>query len=313
MNIMILGAGGLIGQQVSLALIEGGHKPLNVSRRGGTVKGADWVQADRSDPATILSIIRAHKIGAVIDMVGRDEASSKALIDVIDGQISRYIFISSGDVYRNHGLIHRVETGEPDAGPLTEQSPLRAGRYPYRLAAPRAEGDPQKWMDAYDKIPIEQHVQAMQSGWTICRLPMVYGADGELRRFDWIIGPMKAKAARLELPVDWLAWTTTYGHVANVADAIIATLTHPAAVREIFNITDHPAMPNHDWVKAFARVFDWRVEIVPTTDYSHPIAQLTSTLDLSVSLNVSGEKLQRLTGYLPTLDFEACLRLCDLP
>jgi len=181
---MILGAGGLIGEQISLVLVAGGRRVLNVSRRGGTVKGADWVQADRNDPAAVLSLIRAHKIDAVIDMVGRDEPSTKALIDIIDGQVSRYIFISSGDVYRNHGLIHRVETGAPDAGPLTECAPLRAGRYPYRLAIPRAEGDPQKWMDAYDKIPIENHVQTMQSDWVICRLPMVYGAIGELRRFD---------------------------------------------------------------------------------------------------------------------------------
>ena len=308
MKVMILGAGGPIGHRLAEILNIGGHSVLNISRRSGKTDLGSWLAGDRSQPETILKLLRDHKIDALIDMIGRDPAQSEALLDVIDGKVGRYVFISSADVYRNHGLIHKRETGPPDAGPLSEEAPLRNVLYPYRMARPRADDDPQKWMDSYDKIPIEAKVQTLEMDWTICRLPMVYGGTvPSVRRFDWITSLMTSGVKQAELPAVWLDWTTTYGYLDNVVGAIVTALIHRKASGQIFNITDHKPMTHLEWLVAFGRVHDWTCEIIPTDAPDHPIAQFITELDLSVPLEISGEKQRTMLGFDPTLDLEQCI------
>jgi len=307
MKVMILGAGGPIGQRLAEILNIGGHSVLNVSRRGKTALGS-WLVGDRSEPEAILKLLHDHKVDALIDMIGRDPVQSEAFLDAVDGKLGRYVFISSADVYRNHGLIHQTETGLPDAGPLTEEAPLRSVLYPYRQAEPRAAKDPQKWMDTYDKVPIEAKVQASKLDWTICRLPMVYGgAVPSVRRFDWITSLMKSGLKQAELPAIWLDWKTTYGYLDNVVGAIITALLPRKAIEQVFNITDHEPMTHLEWLVAFGRVHNWTCEIIPTDASDHPIAEFIADLDLSVPLEVSGEKHRNMLGFEPTLDLEECI------
>lgn len=309
MKVMILGAGGAIGEKVAKILVSGGHEVLNVSRRGGRMDRVLWVKGDRNNPSQILTLVKKHKIDAMIDMVGRSPSRSEALLDLIDGELQRYVFISSGDVYRNHGLIHRIETGPPDMGVLSEQSPLRLTLYPYRKPEPRGVGDPDKWMDDYDKIPIEARVQRLKMDWVICRLPMVYGPAKDTRRFDWITQLINSNTTRAELPSIWLDWMTTYGYVDNVAAAIVTTFLHKGATGEIFNLTDHKPMTHLEWLVAFGRVLDWTCEIVPTDHDNHPIRQMIAGIDLSVPLRLSGRKLRDQLGFKPVFDLDDCIGL----
>ena len=137
---------------------------------------------------------------------------------------------------------------------------------------------------------------------------MVYGgANPSVKRFDWITGLIRSKIKRAELPAIWLDWKTTYGYLDNVVGAIVTALIHKKASRQIFNITDHEPMTHLEWLVAFGRVHDWTCEIIPTDAPDHPIAQFIPDLDLSVPLEVSGEKQRNMLGFEPVLDLEECI------
>ncbi|MEM6412033.1 MAG: NAD-dependent epimerase/dehydratase family protein [Pseudomonadota bacterium] len=307
MKIMIIGAGGFVGSAVERACIASGHIVTCISRKRGDAKQGH-LSGDRNDPEQISRMVASHAPDAIIDMIAYGTETTEALLDALDGWDGRYVLISSADVYRNFGLLHRKEDGTPDLGILAETAPLRSNFYPYNLPEPRPDDAPDKWMDGYDKIPIEAAVQGRRPDWTVCRLPMVYGPANPQPRFNWAIGPLKAGVSILPLPGPWLDWITTFGFVDNVAAAIAHVTAHSAASRETFNITDDDdAVAHTGWIERFATVLNWSGEIARVDDADHPIARATEALDLSVPLNLSGEKLRQLTGFSPPVSLEDCL------
>ena len=273
---LILGGSGPIGTAIGETLRAVDTPYLSVSR---TALGLSSVAADRTDTAHMQRLISEHDITTIIDVIAYTEADTLPLLAAIDGKVERYVMLSSADVYRNYGLLNRTEIGTPSTH-LTEDAPLRTRLYPYKQSQPRADSDPQKWMDEYDKIPLENAVRVMQSDWTILRLPMVYGAAGKLNRFDWITKPILRGEAAIRAGAAWLEWVTTYSYIGNVADAIVHTAKHTAARNEMFNITDHAPMSHREWIAAFAECANWTGEI--RIDESQ--ASATANLDLSVPL-----------------------------
>ena len=299
MTIVVLGAGGPIGTAISEALSAAGGSHISVSR---TASGPGAYAADRTDSDAILRIIAERNVSHIVDVIAYTEGDTLPLLNAIDGKIERYVMLSSADVYRNYGLLHRTESGTPTPI-LTENASLRTQLHPYRKAKPRANSDPQKWMDEYDKIPLENAVHTMQSDWTILRLPMVYGAKGKLARFGWIAQPMLAGAPEITTSKDWYNWTTTFGFIRNVAEAIVHAALHPNAANETFNITDHSAAPHSDWIDAFASASDWSGKIICNAPPPAPVA----ALDLSVPLIMKGDKLRARTGFEPPVSRAAAI------
>ena len=291
MTILVLGASGPIGAAISATLSAANQPYLAVSRQAF---GPNTARADRSDADRIGQLIEDYGITTVVDVIAYTEADTLPLLKAIDGKLQRYVMLSSADVYKNYGLLHRLETGLPTPV-LTEDAPLRSSRYPYRKSDPRTTDDPDKWMDAYDKIPLEAAVRDLSTDWTILRLPMVYGASGKLARFSWITRPMRTGKSKLEVARNWYNWTTTYGFVGNVAAAIVHVVTHPGAANETFNVTDTDAMAHSDWIDAFACAAGWRGEIDNDAHSSPGVA----ALDLSIPLVLIGDKLSARTGFVP--------------
>ncbi len=306
MNVMVLGAGGMIGRAVGLALVARGHRVVSVTRAGAVPSGGHQTHclADRADPESIRSLIKSHHIDALVDMVAYTAIETRALLDAVADKVSRYLLISSADVYRNYGLLHRRETGKPDPGLLVEDAPLRTTRFPYRGPALRHSADPARWMDDYDKIPVEDAVCRQAPNATILRLPMVFGARDRQAPFRWALAPILAGTERVDIPQAWLAWTTTYGHVSNVSDAIAHAVASPQTQRRTFNITDFPPVSHRDWFERFASAAGWRGAVVETVDPVHPIAQATAGLDLEVGLRVSGAAFAEACKWTPPLSVD---------
>lgn len=295
---MVLGSGGMIGNGTADALGRAGHRVLRVSRSidSGDAAG-DWQKADRADAGSIRALVQRDKIEVVIDIVAYHASSTRRLLDALGDTIDHYVMISSSDVYRNYGLLHRLETGNPDPGLLDEMAPLRSSRFPYRQARRRDADDPLRWMDDYDKIPVEGIVQSIEANWTILRLPMVFGEGDRQHRFRWAVAPMLEGVARLQIPSVWSNWVSTYGYVGNVCAAIAACVGHSNAANRIFNIADGQPVPHSEWVRRFAASSDWGGVLEFVDDANHPVARATAALDLSVPLKLSGQSLVDSLGF----------------
>ncbi|HEV8194135.1 MAG TPA: NAD-dependent epimerase/dehydratase family protein, partial [Ktedonobacterales bacterium] len=179
MRVLILGGTRFIGPYVVRRLHELGHE-VTVFHRGQT--SADMppdirqLLGDRRELERFSQEFAALAPDVVLDMFPFVERDARAVVAVMKGIAGRVVALSSQDVYRAYGRLLRVEPGPPDPPPLSEDAPLRERLYPYRQETPRAEDDPQRWQDDYDKIPVERvYLSEPDLPGTILRLPMVYG------------------------------------------------------------------------------------------------------------------------------------------
>lgn len=159
----------------------------------------------------------------VVHMVAMGETDTRAAVEALRGRFGRIVLISSGDVYRAYGRLIGIEPGPPDPVPLTEDSPLRSCLYPYRTRETKA--GPLAHAHDYEKLLAEQSVmQASERGWTVLRLPKVYGPEDN------------ADLATIYGFASEPNWRWTHGHVANVAEAIALAATHPSADSRVYNV-----------------------------------------------------------------------------
>jgi nucleoside-diphosphate-sugar epimerase len=309
MRTLLLGSSGFIGRATQIACLAGGVDIFGLSRSGGAGDQPDCksLSGDREDVARVTDIIAQFKIDTIIDFRAMSLESTAPLITALSTTDTRYVLISSSDVYRNYGLLHKLETGAPDIAALEETAPLRKALYPYRTQATADPAAPDHWKHHYDKIPIEQFLASHHPNWTILRLPMVYGLGDKTGRFDWALRPMLKGAPVLKVPKAWLDWTTTYGFVDNVGAAIVLAAHSEKARGEIFNIGDFDPMPHSAWVTLLAKVAGWRGEVQVDDDPTSPFAQALSGLDLRVPLAMSCQKLRTHLGFVPSVDLETAL------
>jgi nucleoside-diphosphate-sugar epimerase len=292
MRALILGGGGFIGARVAPALARLGHEGLIATRTGG----GDRVAVNRNDPQVIAQVMRDNRCDTLIDMIAMEAPSTIALRDALAGSIARYVLISSADVYRNYGGLHRLEACTPILAPMTEDAPRRTRLYPYRTDPPRAPDAADARMDFYDKIPIEDALAG--PGATIVRLPMVYGPGDRNSRFGWITAPMRRGAERIAAPAAWLDWRSTYGHADDIAHAIALCATHPTADGRIYHCGEMP-IPHRAWVTRFAAQTGWTGEIVLEED--GPFASRLAALNPSFPLALDTSRIRRELGYAEIL------------
>lgn len=286
MRVFVLGGSGFIGAVVAVALRDMGHEVIVGARKSGDLS------IDRNDPAVVARLIARERCSVMIDMIAYEPHSTMALRKALGDDIERYVLVSSADVYRNYGGLHRLEEGEPIFDHLTEDSPLRTRLYPYRTISPRTADAPDAWKDAYDKIPTERAVAGPSV--TIVRLPMVYGPGDRNRRFAWIVTPMKRGAATIVAPAAWLSWVTTYGHVNNVAAAIALCATNSAAAGRTYNCGERP-VSHAEWIARFAALAGWSGEVVH--DEAGPLAGAIGAMDLHYPLALSTDRIRSELGY----------------
>ena len=311
MRVLILGAGGFLAGWIGTSLTAAGHTAIGLSRKPPSeLNGLNaHVAADRTDTAAVLGAIDAHRIDNVVDLLAFTEAETAPLLAALEGRIGRYVLVSSCDVYRQYGLLHRTERGAPPAEAIDESAAVRAALYPYRGTQPRSKDDPARWLDDYDKLPIESRVAAADGfDWTVLRLPMVFGPGDRQRRFRWIIEPMARNAATLAVPRAWAGWRTNYGYAEDVAAGIALASVHPGARRGIFNLGLDDAPAHREWITRFATLCGWSGEVIDDCDGATALSQLVERLDLSVPLVLSTERIRSALGYREAFDIQTALR-----
>jgi nucleoside-diphosphate-sugar epimerase len=258
---------------------------------------------DRSDGGAVRAVVENQRIDLLVDVVAYTLEQTQQLLASIGGRVSRYVMISSSDVYRNYALLQRREVGAADEGILREDAPLRTSRFPYRGEIMRGPDDPQRWMDFYDKIPIEEAVRSVRCAWTILRLPMVFGAGAPQARFAWMIVPM-LRDKDIEAPSGWLDWITTYDYVDNVGSAAAVAALRSEAQNRVFNIACFEPVSHSTWIERFRSATGWTGAVRSTSDSSNPVARATSAIDLRIPLQVSGETFTRQFGFTPLVSVE---------
>ena len=288
MRVLILGGTRFIGRRIAVELMARGNHVTLVHRgesEPAELGGCTHVHADRAALAGVSGQLRALRPDAVIDTRAMTKADAEAVLPHLPE--AQLVLLSSIDVYRAYELLLAGQGGEPV--PLTEESPVRQGRYPLRGLLPGLGED-------YDKLDVEPGYLAR--GGVVLRLAMIYGEHDGQRREEFIL--RRVRAARRRIPVGPGTSLDTRCYVGDVAAAVLAALDRPsAAAGQVFNVGDPATDTVRDYACRILAAAGHEAELV-TVSERHLPGDLEVTKSIHQHFLVDSRKAVTVLGWRPT-------------
>lgn len=287
---LVLGGTAFIGRQLVHQLLADGQA-VAVLNRGATLApaGVEQLIADRKDPESMRKVLSGRDWDVVYDVSASVQVASAAsigeLVELLDGHCGLFEFVSSIAAYR-------FGSG---AFPLSEDRPTT------RVKATSYGGH----KAAVERLLAERRVET-GFAYTVMRPAAVYGPhdnipDGEMAMFTRLTQGRPAL-----VPHDGLV-CFPYGHVNDLARAMILAAHSPAAVGEIFNITADSVTALH-YIKTIGEIVGVEPEIIRIPD--KVLAEITAPLPFNHRFQkilhsvLSIDKARRMLGFEPEFDFE---------
>ena len=171
MRLLLLGGTGFVGRHITEAALAAGHD-VTLFNRGRTnaalFEGAARLTGDRE--AGDVAALATGEWDAVVDVNAYTPRRVREAIEVLDGRVGHYTFVSTVSVY-----VHGPSTGAP----VDESAPLE------QLADPSTEAVTNESYGGL-KVLCEQEVQrAFPDAHTIVRPGIVGGPHDPTDRFTW--------------------------------------------------------------------------------------------------------------------------------
>ncbi|HEY9888982.1 MAG TPA: NAD-dependent epimerase/dehydratase family protein [Candidatus Obscuribacterales bacterium] len=213
MRILIMGGTRFIGVYLTKLLVSQGHEVVlfNRGNHPAPVAGVKEIHGDRTDGADLKAKLAGFTFDAIFDNNGRELGDTQPLVELFNGQLQHFVYVSSAGVYR----------------PSDEM--------------PHREGDAVDPNSRHKgKFATEDYLAAQGVPFTSVRPVYIYGPqnynDVEAWFFDRIV-----RDRPLPIPGDGMA-LTQLGHVADLAQAMAAVLGNDRAIGQIYNISGPKAV-----------------------------------------------------------------------
>jgi nucleoside-diphosphate-sugar epimerase len=307
MQILVIGGTGFIGSHVVRQLVNAGHR-VTLFHRGQTEAdlplSVEHIFGERQQLSHLSNEFERIAPEVVVDMFAYMEQDALTLMQTFRGLANRVVAISSQDVYRAYAIFLGMESGDVEANPLNEESPLKSGLYPFRALA-RDQGDLRY---NYDKALVERVVMSDPDlPGTVLRLPAVYGpGDNQHRLFEHLKRMDDGRPAIL-LEEGKAQWRWTRGYVENVAAAIILAVTREQAANRIYNVGEADAPSETEWVEAIGRTAGWKGEVIALPRKSLP-EHLKEPYDWRQNLVADTSRIRNELGYKEPILRQATLK-----
>jgi nucleoside-diphosphate-sugar epimerase len=233
LRVLFIGGTGVISSASTRLAVERGLDVTVLNRGSSSTRplpdGAELVQADVRDPASVRAALGDREFDAVVDWVAFTPEHVATDVDLFTGRTGQYVFISSASAYQT----------PPERLPVTESTPLRN---PF-------------WQYSRDKIACEDLlVRAYRdSGFpaTIVRPSHTY--DRTLVPLDggWTAVERMRRGKEVVVHGDGTSlWTLT--HHEDFARGFVPLLGHPRTLGEAFHITSDDVLTWNQVVRALA-------------------------------------------------------------
>lgn len=286
LRIVLVGGTRFVGRAIVEELVAHGHE-VSVAHRGvhepDGLPAVSHFHGDRGDATFLAQAFAEVRPDAVVDTCAMTATDADRLLDALPQDV-RLLALSSMDVYR---AWHSVRNGlATDGVPLTEDAPLRTGRYLYR----GEDAD----QDDYEKLDVEERYARRAA--TICRLPMIYGDHDHSRREGFVLDRVAARRARI--PIGSGGWLWSRGHVQDLASGVRLALESDRAVGETFNLCETTTAPMRTWVETILAAAGAEAELVRAPDRLLP-RDLWVTASIAQPMLADCSKATSLLGWAP--------------
>ncbi len=203
-----MGGTRFIGVYLTKVLVEAGHEVVlfNRGNKPAPVAGVSQIHGDRKDPAQLKEKLANESFDAIFDNNGRELSDTQPLVQIFNGKVEHFVYVSSAGVYLKSDLMPHIEGDRVDPNS-------------------RHQG----------KHHTEDYLAKSGIRWTSIRPVYIYGPQNynplEAWFFDRIL-----RDRPLPIPGNGLH-ITQMGHVADLAKAMVAVLGNDRAVGQIYNIS----------------------------------------------------------------------------
>ena len=208
MRILLMGGTRFIGVYLTKVLVAQGHEVVlfNRGNKPAPVAGVTQIHGDRKDPSQLKEKLTGESFDVIFDNNGRELSDTQPLVEIFQGQVQHFIYVSSAGVY------------------------LKSDQMPHR------EGDAVDPKSRHKgKHQTEAYLAESGIRWTSIRPTYIYGSqnynDLEAWFFDRIV-----RNRPIVIPGNG-CHITQFGHVQDLVNAMAAVIGNPKAIGQIYNIS----------------------------------------------------------------------------
>ncbi|MEM9160869.1 MAG: NAD-dependent epimerase/dehydratase family protein [Verrucomicrobiota bacterium] len=214
--------------------------------------GVKVIHGELEELPYLKSEIGYKEFDGVICLNAHTEADARGVLETFWKIGRSFVIASSCNVYRAHGRFHGTEMGDPDSGPLKEDSPLRG-----RALRDGVIGD---------KRDIEKFFFENKGATTVLRLPPLYGVEDE--RFRFLPLMRRILDGRKEIPLgeSQANWKWTHGYIGDVAHAFVLAAENPSETKRIYNVGERNTPSIVERIVHIGTILDWQGEVVLADD-----------------------------------------------
>jgi 2'-hydroxyisoflavone reductase len=228
-NILIIGGTRNLGHFLTLSLLSRGHRVTLLNRgltRDDLPASIPRLRADRCDEAQLRQALAGREFDAAVDTALYRGREARQVVDVLDGRVGRFVFISTGQVYLVRTGVARPFHEEDYAGPL--------------MAEPQASiSDLKDWRYGIEKREAED---VLAEAWkrlrfpaTSLRLPMVASERDHYSRIHGYLLRLRDGGPLLLPRPPWLG--VRHVDVYDVVAAIETLLAGSAGLGQAYNVS----------------------------------------------------------------------------
>jgi 2'-hydroxyisoflavone reductase len=252
-EVLILGGTRNLGHVTTLASLEAGHR-VAVMNRGVTPDDlppeVERIRGDRSNPDGMRRAIQGRDFDLVLDTTTYNRADARSAIELFNGRVGRYVFISTGQVYLVREGASRPFREESYDGPL--------------MAEPARESeDYDSWSYGAWKRDAEDEFAAAFSGSrfpvTTLRLPMVASERDHYGRIQAYVARLLDGGVIL-IP-DERGLPLRHVYVGDVARLVVELVGSGAGIGRAYNISSGKSMSLDEFLSLLARLAGRRLII----------------------------------------------------
>ncbi len=203
-----MGGTRFIGVALTRLLYEQEHEVVlfNRGNKPAPVEGVEQIHGDRTDAADLKAKLSGQKFDAIFDNNGRELSDTQPLVELFQDQIQHFVYMSSAGVYLKSDQMPHME------GDAVDPKSRHKGKH-----------------------ETEAYLAAQGVPFTSIRPTYIYGPqnynDLEAWFFDRIV-----RDRPIPIPGNG-AHFTQFGHVRDLAKAMISVLGNRRAIGKIYNVS----------------------------------------------------------------------------